>query len=195
MVTKNQERHSRNQRNRRANVAGVRLERQRRSLLQPEVATTSLPRVIKQKTGHNPNGVAWFASTPRAIGNPVGVVHPKIKYSRQATLSPVSGFNRQRLRRFDSRDSRNCRNSHKKASLQTDVSRAFISAANRFPAKYDFADRETAALTGALFITESTQRPFVRPLAKPRGVFFVAIGLLIWASRGIGKLYTKKINS
>jgi hypothetical protein len=67
----------------------------------------------------------------------------------------------------------------KKASSHTVDFRALISAANRVPAKYDFANRETATPIGALFITESTQRPFVRPLAKPRRVFFVAIGLLV----------------
>jgi hypothetical protein len=30
------------------------------------------------------------------IGNPVGVVYPKIKSPRQATLSPALGFNRER---------------------------------------------------------------------------------------------------
>jgi hypothetical protein len=69
---------------------------------------------------------------------------------------------------------------HKKASSHTVVSRALISAANRFLAKYDFADKKIAAPMGALLMTESTQRPFVRPLAKPRRVFFVAIGLLVW---------------
>jgi hypothetical protein len=49
----------------------------------------------------------------------------------------------------------------------------------RVPAKYDFANREIAAPISARLIIESTQRPFVRPLAKPRRVFFVAIGLLV----------------
>ncbi|MDR1011642.1 MAG: hypothetical protein LBM04_11080 [Opitutaceae bacterium] len=54
----------------------------------------------------------------------------------------------------------NCHKKHKKSLLAYDVSRALISAANRFPAKYDFAGKETAAPIGALFITESTQRLF-----------------------------------
>jgi hypothetical protein len=40
------------------------------------------------------------------IGNPGGVVYSKIKYPRLATVSPTSGYNRKRLRRFDSHDSR-----------------------------------------------------------------------------------------
>jgi hypothetical protein len=44
------------------------------------------------------------------------------------------------------------KNSTKKASSHTDVSRALISAANRFPAKYDFAGKEIAAPIGALFL-------------------------------------------
>jgi hypothetical protein len=48
----------------------------------------------------------------------------------------------------------------KKVSSHTVVSRALISAANRFPAKYNFAGREIAAPIGALLMTESTQRPF-----------------------------------
>jgi hypothetical protein len=48
----------------------------------------------------------------------------------------------------------------KKVSSHTVVSRALISATNRFPGKYDFADRETAAPMGALLMTESIQRPF-----------------------------------
>ncbi|MDR1010242.1 MAG: hypothetical protein LBM04_03770 [Opitutaceae bacterium] len=48
----------------------------------------------------------------------------------------------------------------KKASSHTVIFRALISAANRFPAKYDFARKETAAPIGALLMTESTQRPF-----------------------------------
>jgi hypothetical protein len=69
----------------------------------------------------------------------------------------------------------------KKATSHTGVSRALISAANRVPVKYDFANRETAAPMGARLMIESTQRPFVRPLAKPRRVFFVAIGLSVCA--------------
>jgi hypothetical protein len=41
-----------------------------------------------------------------------------------------------------------------------DVFRALISAANRFPAKYDFAGKETAAPIGALLMITNTQRPF-----------------------------------
>jgi hypothetical protein len=52
------------------------------------------------------------------------------------------------------------KNSKKKASSHTDVSRALISAADRVPAKYDFAGKETAAPIGALLMTESTQRSF-----------------------------------
>jgi hypothetical protein len=48
----------------------------------------------------------------------------------------------------------------KKASSHTDVSQALISAADRFPAKYVFASKETAAPMGAHLIIESTQRPF-----------------------------------
>ncbi|MDR1009603.1 MAG: hypothetical protein LBM04_00450 [Opitutaceae bacterium] len=48
----------------------------------------------------------------------------------------------------------------KKATSHTGVSLALISAANRFPAKYDFANRETAAPIGARLMFESTQRPF-----------------------------------
>jgi hypothetical protein len=48
----------------------------------------------------------------------------------------------------------------KKASSHMDVSRALISAANRVPGKYDFAERETAAPIGACLMIESTQRPF-----------------------------------
>jgi hypothetical protein len=67
----------------------------------------------------------------------------------------------------------------KKASSHMNVSRALISAANPYSAKVNFPGKRTAAPIGALFITESTQRPFVRPLAKPRRVFFVAIGLFV----------------
>jgi hypothetical protein len=46
------------------------------------------------------------------------------------------------------------------ATSHTDVSLALISAANPFPAKHDFADKETAAPIGARLMTKSTQRPF-----------------------------------
>jgi hypothetical protein len=46
----------------------------------------------------------------------------------------------------------------KKASSHTVVSRALISAANRFPGKYDFADKQTAAPIGALLMIANTQR-------------------------------------
>jgi hypothetical protein len=48
----------------------------------------------------------------------------------------------------------------KKASSHMDVSRALISAANPHSAKVKFSSKRTAAPMGALFITESTQRPF-----------------------------------
>ncbi|MDR1010472.1 MAG: hypothetical protein LBM04_05010 [Opitutaceae bacterium] len=48
----------------------------------------------------------------------------------------------------------------KKATSHTGVFRALISAVNRFPAKYDFANREIAAPIGARLMIESTQRPF-----------------------------------
>jgi hypothetical protein len=47
-----------------------------------------------------------------------------------------------------------------KASSHTVVSRTLISAANRFPVKYDFAGKETAAPIGALLMIANTQRPF-----------------------------------
>jgi hypothetical protein len=64
----------------------------------------------------------------------------------------------------------------KKASSHTDVSLALISAANRFPAKYDFAGREIAAPMGALLMTESTQRPF----CVFCGNWIVGLSLFLW---------------
>jgi hypothetical protein len=69
----------------------------------------------------------------------------------------------------DSNQQSNCHKKHstrfgewpdKNAFSHTILSRALISAANRFPAKYDFAGKETAAPIGALLMTENTQRPF-----------------------------------
>jgi hypothetical protein len=48
----------------------------------------------------------------------------------------------------------------KKATSHTVIFRALISAANRFPAKYNFAGKPTAAPMGALLISANTQRPF-----------------------------------
>jgi hypothetical protein len=73
----------------------------------------------------------------------------------------------------------------KKASSHMVVSRALISAANRFLAKYDFADKKIAAPIGALLMTESTQRPFCAVFC---GNWFVDL-----ASRFIGKSYAKKL--
>jgi hypothetical protein len=72
----------------------------------------------------------------------------------------------------------------KKASSHTVVSRALISAANRFLAKYDFADKKIAAPIGALLMTESTQHPFYVFC----GNWFVGL-----ASRFVGKSYAKKL--
>jgi hypothetical protein len=59
----------------------------------------------------------------------------------------------------------------KKISPHTNVFRALISAANAHFAKANFSGKQIAAPMGALLMTEGTQRPFVRPLAKPRRVF------------------------
>jgi hypothetical protein len=78
----------------------------------------------------------------------------------------------------------------KKASSHTIVSRALISAANRFPAKYNFAGRETAAPIGALFITKSTQRPF----CVFCGNWIVGLNLFLWlkAPKGVNPRYVNK---
>jgi hypothetical protein len=41
-----------------------------------------------------------------------------------------------------------------------DVFRALISAANRFPVKYDFAGKVTAAHIGAMLMISNKPRPF-----------------------------------
>jgi hypothetical protein len=78
----------------------------------------------------------------------------------------------------------------KKASSHTDVSRALISTADRFPAKYNFAGRETAAPIGALFITESPQRP----VCVFCGNWIVGLIPFLWlkAAKGVDPRYVNK---
>jgi hypothetical protein len=69
------------------------------------------------------------------------------------------------------------KNSTKRASSHTGAFRALISAADRFPAKYVFASKETAAPMGARLITESTQRPFCAVFC---GNWIVGLSLFLW---------------
>jgi hypothetical protein len=54
----------------------------------------------------------------------------------------------------------NSHKTHKKASSHMNASQALISATNPYSAKVNFPSKRTAAPMGALFIIESTQRPF-----------------------------------
>jgi hypothetical protein len=120
IATKNTARHSRNQRNRRTNVAGVCLERQRRSLLQPKAGdnVACLGYFVFGCT--TPTGLPIAHGAPASKATPLGLWPVFWLITRGNDVVATSGFNRKRRCRFDSRDCRNSRNrrdSHKKSLL------------------------------------------------------------------------------